>query len=599
MTPTRAVRIVAAALAALVLALAAGRAPAQGTDQVRVFTRIDSNRLYLGEAGTLELRIEGAPDVDPPAPPAVPGLSIDFAGRSTFSQTNVGIVNGRRQRIQTSTLILSYRVTPSREGVFSIPAFEVEIGGETYRTGATPIEVTAPPVDERFPMELELEKRVAYVGEPVGLEIRWAFPAVRVSPPDFTVPGSAPFQNLAGPQPAARDTFLVKVDGEQDVGVESRGRAAGDPYGVLTVDRVIIPERPGELTIGPATASFNAVVGRRRSGFFSEDVVERRHSRAEPVRLEVRPLPPEGRPPGFDNLIGRFSVEAQASPTRVHVGDPIQLRVVVRGPEPLERVDENDLVNDPALEREFKLSPEGWESASGGPGSRVFTTTIRAATEAVREIPPIRLPFFDTDAEAYRVATTSPIPLEVLETRLVTADDAISAGLGADPIERLALETARPGVRANHVGLGALTSERGWAGLGLTSPAVIAVLLIPPAGCVFTVGAVLTRRARDPDEARRRGASRRALAALGGRGDPVERAARAVRVYLAARFGGAEGAITSHDARRLVGAFDPALAEQAAAVLRAAEAPGPTAGDAPTPTAVRSLIARIEAEAPR
>ena len=202
---------------------------------------------------------------------------------------------------------------------------------------------------------------------------------------------------------------------------------------------------------------------------------DRSISRSQPVTLNVRPLPTQGRPANFTGLVGQFSIDASAQPTQVSVGDPIDLRVRITGPEPLDRLLAPDLARDPAFAGPFRLSADGLRlDSSQNSGSRTYSTTLRATSDRVTRVPPVELAYFDTRAGEYRVARSQPIPLTVRPTRQVTAGDAItvphadssSASRRAPtslplppPIAQEPILSSAPGLRANSTSLAALRNQ--------------------------------------------------------------------------------------------------------------------------------------------
>ena len=49
------------------------------------------------------------------------------------------------------------------------------------------------------------------------------------------------------------------------------------------------------------------------------------------AKLDVKPLPKEGRPDDFSGAIGQFSLQTSAAPKQAAAGDPISLNVTVSG----------------------------------------------------------------------------------------------------------------------------------------------------------------------------------------------------------------------------------------------------------------------------
>ncbi|MCP4594495.1 MAG: protein BatD, partial [bacterium] len=169
--------------------------------------------------------------------------------------------------------------------------------------------------------------------------------------------------------------------------------------------------------------------------------------KSDPIELEILVLPKAGQPGAFYGLVGRYMIAAEATPTKVSVGDPITLTVRIGGHPYLKPVQWPDL--ETALGGDFKIPTEK-ASPAEEKGQKVFTQTIRANSDTVTEIPPIPLPYFDAETGRYAVARTEAIPLEVAPTKVLTNADVEGTGGGA-AVGR-AVQALREGFSANHYG---------------------------------------------------------------------------------------------------------------------------------------------------
>ena len=139
--------------------------------------------------------------------------------------------------------------------------------------------------------------------------------------------------------------------------------------------------------------------------------------------LEVLDVPVQGRPANFSGNVGRFTMEAQAQPTSVKVGDPITLTVKLAGPSYLDGVKPPRLDLQETIAKDFKVPEESSNGKAEG-GKMVFVQTLRAKTPDVKRSPPSNSPISTRGTGAYKVARTPAIPIRVEATRMVTAWDA-------------------------------------------------------------------------------------------------------------------------------------------------------------------------------
>lgn len=587
-------------LVLLALCLPTRALVAQG---IRAEATLSRDRVHVGDEVQYQITIEGSQDAAPPRIDAPAGLTIEHAG-STLQSAPVMIVNGRRVDTGPDRFILLYRVVADRPGVFTIPEQNIRIAGQDRVVGPVRLTVTEPPADQTSILEVSLSSQTAYVGEPITLTLTWLFADARSV--RFTTGGDrsgyellpAPDPRPAGVRPNDARFATLRFDGQDTVCTLGRTVRAGREYGVVTATRTVIPRQPGEIQIGPFTAVAEVKTGERAIGMLlSEDIIERRASHSTPVTLQVRPLPTTGRPANFTGLVGRFGVEVAAEPTTVSVGDPIALRVRVTGPEPLERVDAPNLEAHPPFAAWFRLSGDGLRLTSDqSPGSRLFATTIRATTDAVREIPSVEIPYFDTQAGEYRIARSRPLPIEVRPTRQVTALDAIAAPAMQTPaLARSPLGAASGGIVSGPGGPRTLRSDRADLRVLLTSPPWAAGVALPPMAFLTAVVYTLARRARGRGPVDAPFAARAALRVLAsGRaragGGEGARVALALRTFIAARFGVPIHAVTSYDAAVLLRDTDPDRADEVAGLLDRADAASRHGAEPPTADEAARLL---------
>ncbi len=149
-------RIRVAALLALLLPLCAALA------ESRVRGTLSTNTASVGEAVEFEIQVtDGSPDGAPQIP-NIEGLEIRGAGSATgFSGSSTGGFSH----------YASYRyvLVPKREGGFTIPALEVNVGGRVLKTlpatlTVTPGEAMKEAGDLAF-AKILLPKKSLYVGQ--------------------------------------------------------------------------------------------------------------------------------------------------------------------------------------------------------------------------------------------------------------------------------------------------------------------------------------------------------------------------------------------------------------------------------------------------
>ncbi len=132
--------------------------------------------------------------------------------------------------------------------------------------------------------------------------------------------------------------------------------------------------------------------------------------RSETVEIEVLPLPRNGRPPDFSGAVGSFALQVQALPDAVPVGDPVTLKVEVRGKGNINAL-KLEAVKALAGFEVYEPRVDTRERVEGGVygGSRTFEYILIPERGGQLEIPALRFVYFDPHSASYEVARSAPI----------------------------------------------------------------------------------------------------------------------------------------------------------------------------------------------
>jgi len=477
---------------------------------VMVQALVDRQEVSVGESFALQIKIDGD---DSPAAPDLSGLQ-DFTvqpnGGGQNNRESITIINGKMNRISEHGYVFRYLLTPRREGLLTIPAIEITAGGKTLMTQPVPIRVAKPVVSDEFKLLLTLPATEAYVGQPLVLTVKWyvntniaefKFDLPFLDDQRFTFGDLGEDSSYQGP-----DAIPINLPG----GTVVARKGQEGQYTTVTLRKILIPREPGQFTLGRGSVFSKIVTGyqQQRQGqpfndFFNRDFFNDAFGRRQAVyrqlvtesndlAIKVLPLPAENRPQDFTGLVGQFSLAAEASPTEVNVGDPITLTVMVTGGEYLDNVVLPPLNNQADIRENFKVPAEM------GPGEidgrvKVFTQTLRAKNPSVKEIPGIRLNYFNPETGQYESAATKVIPLQVSATKIVTARDAEGIATGLANKE---LTSANKGIAYNYVGEDVLENQEVEIGSWFGSPAGLALIFLPPGAYLLVLVPLYYRRKR-------------------------------------------------------------------------------------------------------
>jgi BatD DUF11 like domain len=415
----------------------------------------------VGQPVRLNILVTGARGAQVPQQLNIDGIDARFIGKSEQMQWQMkgGGMNS------TSTSTFSYLIVPLRQGDFTIPPIPVTIGGKTIKTSpltlnvvggqgvpvrpAIPVpksqtgrqSVSPPPSAQATPRsqdsqseekritfgDLIIPKKTLYVGEVVPVELRFYF--------DAGYPARLPDRPMFSGEGFTVMPFSKPIEKQQEVD--------GRVYNVVIFQTAISAAKAGTLEISPATIEsqvqvpnrppagfddfFGGFLGNMLSGDIRQITV-----RTQSAKLEVKPLPKDGRPEDFSGAVGQFSLQASATPKQAAAGDPISFNVTVSG-----------RGNFDAMAPPVLLDAEGWRSYPPGEkfeaspsdpvgfnGEKRFEFMI-VAREDRSKTPVAQLSFFDPSLEKY--VTLKSTAIEVTAKGTVDPTAVAAAAPAAQP----------------------------------------------------------------------------------------------------------------------------------------------------------------------
>ncbi len=393
--------------------------PATAEPEIEFGAAVDRNRIAMNETIQLSLAFSGTQNVPAPDLPPLDGFEARYLGPST----RVSFMNGQI----ASSITHNYLLSPKKPGKFQLGPFSVGFHGNTYTSKKIEIEVTAsggspapaPPgrspagggeesaaaLGNQIMLTMQTRERRVYLNEIVPLTIKLYVNRLSVRDiqyPEFPHPGFSV------------EEFAQPRQYQEVVG--------GILYDVIEFDTKIFASRTGELALGPAAVRCNLVRPRAREqrspldDFFDHDVFEDFFGRyqATPISLKsneltvtAADLPAENRPADFAGAVGDFQFELEAGPREVKVGDPVTLKMKIRG-----EGNFNTVTCPPvAAGDDFKTYEAVVRQEDG---AKVFEQVIMPKTDRIAEIPAVTFSFFDPAGKQYRTITRGPVPLKVL-----------------------------------------------------------------------------------------------------------------------------------------------------------------------------------------
>ena len=442
---------------AAALCCATATAPGQ---QVQV--RMQRAPHYAGEPVLVRFEVRGFDDQPEAVPAAAPaGASIRFGDIGTSRSSSTIWLNGRARTQHRNTYNFDYYMTANEPGTLLIGPFTFRAGNRKITSDPFEMSFQAIDIDSDTRVALIFPSAPVYPGQRVPVKIEWMYPRdFDTSTLQSLVVRSPLFDRFRFEDVRAKrgDTQLPITVGTETIALKatvSNRVLDGRRFIVLSAERQmwVGSIKPGEqfgisAVTEKVTSWQHGVFGRRPRA------TARFRAVGASQTLQVRPIPLDDAPSAFAGTIGRgVSMLVTADRTVVRVGDPITLRVMVRGDGNLDSavlapLDRMGL--DPAQFRLPTADIAGTYEAKEQGGVKTFEFTVRVIDEAVKAIPPLTFAWFGPETQKFATVQSSPIALNVLATQMVTAADVVGqpAGPGGPGADADRAETPAPDVAA-------------------------------------------------------------------------------------------------------------------------------------------------------
>jgi hypothetical protein len=417
------------------------------SSDVTITATVQPQSVAVGEQATLVVSVQGK--FRKSGGPELPKLE-DFDIYQAGSSQNFSFVNGEI----SSSVSFSYVLVPRKEGSFKIEPIRFTVKDKIYTADPVTLEVvkgqtsiSRPQAQQPQPhqnqgvgqsaqgknlfIEAAVDKDTVYVNQ----QITWSlgfFTDGRVrlmQSPSYYPPESQGFWEEDLPPVKKYNTTINNTQ-----------------YLVNEVKRAYFPTAPGDFTIGSARVDVRIDDWDRssRDDFFRRPL--RSFGFGTPKTLSTRtvpitvlPLPQAGKPADFSGIVASgITIDLRANKTVTQVGEPVNVTLEIQGRGNMKTIAA------PALEdiKGFKIYESGSSSELSKnnyvvSGSKKYEYVLVPKAEGKKQIPPMRISYFDPVVKQYKTARTSPIHLDVKPGVQEDGRRIVFAG-GEDQIEVLA-----------------------------------------------------------------------------------------------------------------------------------------------------------------
>lgn len=382
---------------------------AQDNDAVTFEMKLSKPKLGLNERLRVDFVMNR--DGDNFNPPDFSGFRVIMGPSQSISSS---WINGVRSYSKS----YSYTLSPIAKGKFTIKQSTIVIGGETYKSLASEVEVTAAVdkpsdqmtaddvADENLHLVAEISKTNPFLNEAITVIYK-----LYVSP-NISVSNYQPLDNPTYNNFWSQDIKVSALSAQN-------GTYKGKPYRYVILKRVVLyPQKSGELDIEPLSLDVTVDVPTGRRDFFGQRMYAQTNKTVSAGNrtINVKPLPLANQPSNFNGAVGDFDFAVTTSKKSLNATESLQAFVEVNGKGNLKLFKLPELELPSALEVYEPEFTEGVRTTLAGMQGKVSNQyTIVPSFRGKYPIAPLSFSFFNPTTEKYTTLTSDEIVINVLE----------------------------------------------------------------------------------------------------------------------------------------------------------------------------------------
>ena len=382
---------------------------AQGNDAVTFEMKLSKPKLGLNERLRVDFVMNR--DGDNFNPP-------DFAGFKVIMGPSQSISSSWINGVRSYSKSYSYTLSPTAKGKFTIKQASIVIGGETYKSLASEVEVTAAVdkpsdqmtaddvADENLHLVAEISKTDPFLNEAITVIYK-----LYVSP-NISVSNYQPLDNPTYNNFWSQDIKVSALSAQN-------GTYKGKPYRYVILKRVVLyPQKSGKLDIEPLSLDVTVDVPTGRRDFFGQRMYAQTNKTVSAGNrtINVKPLPLANQPSDFNGAVGDFDFSVTTSKKSLNATESLQAIVEVNGKGNLKLFKLPELELPSALEVYEPEFTEGVRTTIAGMQGKVSNQyTIVPSFRGKYPIAPLSFSFFNPTTEKYTTLTSDEIVINVLE----------------------------------------------------------------------------------------------------------------------------------------------------------------------------------------
>ena len=339
--------------------------------------------------------------------------------------TSMQWINGN----MSHSITYSYVLLAVKEGKYTIKPARIKVGSEILESAEITIEVVkgnpvpqqsqpqtsqnpqqgaSEEIGDNLFLKVSVDKTKAYLGEQITATYK-IYTRVNI------------VNNGVNKLPALNGFWSQDIDNQGKNAQLYTEVVDGVAFNVADLKKTILfPQRTGTLEIDPLALE---CVVRTRSTKRSQSIFDQFFGtyedlqyivKSKPVKIQVLPLPLQGKPDSFAGAVGKFSMEATLDKSKVKAHEAINLNITISGKGNLKLIETPKPVIPSDIESyDPKINDKISTTASGVSGSKTYEYLLIPRHAGNFKIEPVEFSFFDPSTKSYRTLTTGAFEIEV------------------------------------------------------------------------------------------------------------------------------------------------------------------------------------------
>lgn len=339
--------------------------------------------------------------------------------------TSMQWINGS----MSSSISYSYLLAATQEGEFTIGPATIKANGKTYTSEPIKIKVvkgaSAPPPSQQQkgqqPQNSSQGGNISdYVFIRLNLDKSKAFQGEQIIATYKIYMRTNIINNEVERLPSFNGFWTQEVELPQQANI-SQEVLNGIAYNVAILKQTILfPQRTGSLEVDPLALNVVLRVQDNSRGrsifdqFFGGYRDVKYAIKSNIGKVEVSPLPSQGKPENFSGAVGKFSMESSLSKNKVKANEAVNLRIAISGKGNIKLVEPLNIKFPPDFETyDPKVSDKLSASGAGLSGKKEFEYLAIPRHSGNFSVEPFSFSYFDPSSKQYVVLNSGEMEIEV------------------------------------------------------------------------------------------------------------------------------------------------------------------------------------------